>query len=130
MVTGPAHWELLQRARAMDNNGEEKIYFSIFLFPNSSFIFTHHYIVPLFFPFLCTVFCAACSPARDESPDAVYTAWGHSTLVSPWGKVMEKAGYTEDVIVADIDLHECEDVRSSIPCWKQKRMDIYELRTK
>ena len=21
MVTGPAHWELLQRARAMDNNG-------------------------------------------------------------------------------------------------------------
>ena len=83
------------------------------------------------FPLCCSsVFCAACSPARDESPDAVYTAWGHSTLVSPWGKVMEKAGYTEDVIVTDIDLQECEDVRSSIPCWKQKRNDIYELQAK
>ena len=51
MTTGPVHWELLQRARAVDNQ----------------------------------LFVAACSPAR--SPDASYQAWGHSTVVSPWGQV-------------------------------------------
>ena len=55
------------------------------------------------------VFCAACSPARDESPDAVYTAWGHSTLVSPWGKVVEKAGYTEDVQTTPSVKHNMEN---------------------
>jgi predicted amidohydrolase len=50
-TTGPVHWELLQRARAVDNQ----------------------------------LFVAACSPAR--SPEASYQAWGHSTVVSPWGEV-------------------------------------------
>jgi predicted amidohydrolase len=51
MTTGPAHWELLQKARAVDNQ----------------------------------LFVAACSPARSST--ASYTAWGHSTVVSPWAQV-------------------------------------------
>jgi omega-amidase len=56
MVTGPAHWELLQRARAVDNQ----------------------------------LFVAACSPARNESSG--YVAWGHSSIINPWGEVIAKAG--------------------------------------
>ena len=41
MVTGPAHWELLQRARAMDNNGMYIILFWSGLFI-SHMIFIHH----------------------------------------------------------------------------------------
>ena len=50
-TTGPMHWELLQRARAVDNQ----------------------------------CFVVTCSPSRAEGG---YPAWGHSTIVSPWGKVV------------------------------------------
>ena len=50
LTTGPAHWELLLRGRAVDNQ----------------------------------LYVAGVSPARNPSSD--YKAWGHSTLVSPWGK--------------------------------------------
>lgn len=40
------------------------------------------------------------SPARDI--DAGYVAWGHSTLVNPWGVVTAKAGHEEEILLADI----------------------------
>lgn len=52
MVTGPAHWELLQRSRAVDNQ----------------------------------VYVISCSPARNNNDDGGYVAWGHSSVVNPWGK--------------------------------------------
>jgi len=94
MVTGPAHWELLQRARAVDNQ--------------------------------CYV--AACSPARNESSS--YIAWGHSSVISPWGEVISKAGHDDEIIYADLDFNNVETMRQNIPCWKQKRNDLYELQTK
>jgi len=93
VVTGPAHWELLQRARAVDNH----------------------------------CFVATCSPARDEAPGAGYVAWGHSTVVSPWGEVLQKAAEGQEVIFADLDLAEAAAVRRNIPCWTQKRPDLYSL---
>ena len=55
---GPAHWTLLQRARAVDSQA---------------------YVV-------------AVSPARTTSKDPKeYVAWGHSSVVSPWGDVMVEA---------------------------------------
>lgn len=40
------------------------------------------------------------SPARDEK--AEYIAWGHSTVVNPWGQVLKKAAHGEDLISVDI----------------------------
>lgn len=91
MVTGPAHWELLQRARAVDNQ----------------------------------VFVATCSPSRDESSN--YIAWGHSTIVSPWGDIIAKAGPEEEIITCEIELKLVDEMRQNIPCWSQKRVDIYNL---
>ncbi|XP_036426602.1 omega-amidase NIT2 [Colossoma macropomum] len=91
MTTGPAHWELLQRARAVDNQ----------------------------------VYVATASPARDES--ASYVAWGHSSVVNPWGEVITKAGSEEAVVYADIDLQYLADVRQQIPITTQRRNDIYNL---
>ncbi|KAF7711937.1 omega-amidase NIT2 [Silurus meridionalis] len=92
MTTGPAHWELLQRARAVDNQ----------------------------------VYVATASPARDES--ANYVAWGHSSVVNPWGEVITKAQSEESVVYADIGLQYLSDVREQIPITKQKRNDIYEVK--
>lgn len=93
MTTGPAHWELLQRARALDNQ----------------------------------VFVATASPARDET--ASYVAWGHSTVVSPWGEVISKAGPEEEVIYADIDLQYLAEIRQQIPITTQRRNDLYAVTT-
>jgi len=91
MVTGPVHWELLQRARALDNQ----------------------------------VFVAAVSPARN--PDADYTAWGHTTVVDPWGQIVSTTEEKETIVYADISLNRLEEVRTNIPILKQRRNDIYQL---
>lgn len=94
MTTGPAHWELLQRARAVDNQ--------------------------------CYV--AACSPARD--PQGGYVAYGYSSIVSPWGEVVATMAAEEGHVTADIDMKLVHEMRQNIPCWNQKRNDIYELISK
>ncbi|KAM9762025.1 omega-amidase NIT2 [Menidia menidia] len=91
MTTGPAHWELLQRARAVDNQ----------------------------------VYVATASPARDET--ASYVAWGHSTVVNPWGEVISKAGAEETIIYADIDLQYLAEIRQQIPISSQRRHDLYAV---
>ncbi len=146
MVTGPAHWELLQRGRAVDNQ----------------------------------LFVAACSPARNENSGG-YVAWGHSSIVNPWGNVIAKAESKEEIIygthsltgllthsltyslthshslslthsltlthspthslthslthsptylLGTLNMQEVDEMRDGIPCWKQKRHDIYELQKK
>jgi omega-amidase len=104
MVTGPAHWELLQRARAVDSQ---------------SYVIT-------------------ASPARDtkemhdncvaEGKYPPYTAWGHSSIISPWGTVMETTDEKEGVVVGRIDLEEVKGMRRNIPTGEQKRGDLYEIR--
>eukprot|EP00181_Compsopogon_caeruleus_P005832 CAMPEP_0184684004 /NCGR_PEP_ID=MMETSP0312-20130426/13502_1 /TAXON_ID=31354 /ORGANISM="Compsopogon coeruleus, Strain SAG 36.94" /LENGTH=302 /DNA_ID=CAMNT_0027136787 /DNA_START=1243 /DNA_END=2151 /DNA_ORIENTATION=- len=89
MTTGPAHWELLLRARALDNQ----------------------------------VYVAACSPARDELGS--YRAWGHSSVVSPWGEVVATTEHGPDIIFADLDAARLGQVRRSIPTGAQRRADVY-----
>ncbi|KAJ8793308.1 hypothetical protein J1605_000303 [Eschrichtius robustus] len=94
LTTGPAHWELLQRGRAVDNQ----------------------------------VYVATASPARDDK--ASYVAWGHSTVVSPWGEVIVKAGTEEMIVYSDIDLKKLAEIRQQIPIFSQKRSDLYAVEAK
>ncbi|KAL9230413.1 hypothetical protein vseg_005768 [Gypsophila vaccaria] len=91
MTTGPLHWELLQRARAVDNQ----------------------------------LYVATCSPARDAR--AGYVAWGHSTLVGPFGEVLATTEHDEETIIAEIDYSIIEQRRSNLPLEKQRRGDLYQL---
>lgn len=75
MTTGPLHWDILAKGRAVDNQS----------------------------------FVILCSPARDEKGS--YVAYGHSVIVSPWGKVIGQLDEKEGILVADIDLKECDSVR-------------------
>ncbi|ORX70234.1 carbon-nitrogen hydrolase [Linderina pennispora] len=90
MTTGPMHWELLLRARAMDNQ----------------------------------VFVAGCSPARDTS--ATYHAWGHSTIVDPFARVIATTEDSQDIVYADLDLELIKEVRQSVPIYAQRRFDVYK----
>jgi omega-amidase len=98
MTTGPAHWQLLQQARAIDNQ--------------------------------CFVLTA--SPARKEKADESstyphYTAWGHSTVVSPWGDIVATTNEKADIVIADLDLSRLQEVRNGIPIGTQRRADLYTL---
>lgn len=68
-------------------------------------------------------FVMAVSPARGTEG---YIAWGHSTIVDPWANVVAKAGHEEEMLLADIDISECDKVRQQIPIYKQQRTDLYE----
>lgn len=98
LTTGPAHWELLQRARAVDNQ--------------------------------CYVLTA--SPARTPEPETAgkyphYTAWGHSSAVSPWGEVVATIDEGAGIVMANLDLGKVTEMRMSIPVFEQKRGDLYKL---
>ncbi|ELR21860.1 nitrilase, putative [Acanthamoeba castellanii str. Neff] len=86
-TTGPAHWELLQRARAVDNQ---------------------------------------CRPLA--IPDSKYQAWGHSTVVDPWGTIVATTEHDEAITYADIHLDKVDEVRQMIPVSLQKRHDLYEVK--
>eukprot|EP01100_Stratorugosa_tubuloviscum_P002939 TRINITY_DN169_c2_g2_i5.p1 TRINITY_DN169_c2_g2~~TRINITY_DN169_c2_g2_i5.p1 ORF type:complete len:346 (+),score=152.66 TRINITY_DN169_c2_g2_i5:97-1134(+) len=94
LTTGPAHWELLQRARALDNQ----------------------------------IYISAISPARN--PSSSYQAWGHSTVVDPWGTVIATCDHNQQIIYADIDFNKLNEIRQQIPITKQKRNDLYSLQFK
>ncbi|XP_022977053.1 omega-amidase, chloroplastic-like isoform X1 [Cucurbita maxima] len=91
MTTGPLHWELLQRARAVDN----------------------------------LLYVATCSRARGV--DDSYVAWGHSTLVGPFGEVLATTEHDEAIIISEIDYSLIELRRTNLPLLKQKRGDLYQL---
>ncbi|DBA03459.1 TPA: hypothetical protein N0F65_002867 [Lagenidium giganteum] len=91
LTTGPAHWELLQRGRAVDNQ----------------------------------LYVAAASPAR--GPEGGYQAWGHSTVVSPWGEVVATCDHGEAIVHAEIDLEKVDEMRRNIPTSLQTRKELYEL---
>ncbi|RZC68147.1 hypothetical protein C5167_031401 [Papaver somniferum] len=91
MTTGPLHWELLQRARAVDNQ----------------------------------LYVATCSPARDAG--AGYTAWGHSTLVGPFGEVLATTEHDEAIVISEIDYSVMDLRRTNLPLEKQRRGDLYQL---
>lgn len=91
MTTGPAHWELLQRGRALDTQ--------------------------------CYV--AGVSIARN--PASKYTAWGHSTIVGPWGDVLATTEEGPATVYADLDMGRVATIRDQIPVSKQVRGDLYSL---
>lgn len=91
MTTGPAHWELLFRTRALDNQ----------------------------------VYTIGCAPARDEK--AGYISYGHSIIVSPWGKTIGELNANEGCLITDIQLEEVERVRRELPLLHHRRTDIYNL---
>ncbi|KAJ0388719.1 hypothetical protein P43SY_011911 [Pythium insidiosum] len=94
LTTGPAHWELLQRARAVDNQ----------------------------------LYVAAASPAR--GPEGGYQAWGHSTVISPWGEVVATCEHSDAIVYADLELEKVDTMRCNIPTSLQTRSDLYELTQK
>lgn len=94
MTTGPAHWETLLRARALDN----QVYFVV------------------------------ASPSRNM--DASYHAYGHSSVVNPWGKIVNEADEKECILYGEIDVEMIQKIRRELPLLQHRREDLYELKVR
>lgn len=51
---------------------------------------------------------------------------GGSALIDPWGNVLAEAGEGEETIAAAFDLAILEEIRSSIPVFRDRRPELYE----
>jgi predicted amidohydrolase len=49
------------------------------------------------------------------------STYGHSMIVSPWGEILAEAGEEPQILLADIDLARCAEVRAKIPALKHGR---------
>ena len=96
-VTGPLHWELLQRARAVDNQC-----------------------------FVLTCSPARDKEARARRPPA-YEAWGHSTVVGPFAEVLATTDENESIVTCECDLEQIATRRRNMPLETQRRGDLYAL---
>lgn len=90
MTTGPAHWELMFRQRAVDNQ----------------------------------LFTVGAAPARSCGG---YVSYGNSMVVSPWGKVLWRAGAKPAAAVVEADLAQVESVRRQLPLLSARRTDLYRV---
>lgn len=90
-TTGPLHWELLLRGRAVDHQ----------------------------------VFVAGVSPSRPSAEQGGYPAWGHSTIVDPWGRLLATTDEKDALVISDIDLSLVDQIRQRIPVRIQRRPIAY-----
>lgn len=54
-------------------------------------------------------------------PGSGRTTWGHSLIISPWGKIIAQAGDAPCTITADLDLSAVETARKAIPALANRR---------
>ncbi|KAH6761637.1 Nitrilase/cyanide hydratase and apolipoprotein N-acyltransferase family protein [Perilla frutescens var. hirtella] len=71
------------------------------------------------------LYVATCSPARDTGSS--YVAWGHSTLVGPFGEVLATTEHDEAIVISEIDYSLIEQRRTYLPFQRQRRGDLYQL---
>ena len=60
-------------------------------------------------------------------PPSFSQAYGHSSVVNPWGEVIATTGHEPALITAELDLSQVDDFRTNIPLAHQRRDDIYSL---
>ncbi|KDN35948.1 carbon-nitrogen hydrolase [Tilletiaria anomala UBC 951] len=105
-TTGPRHWELLQRARATDN----QIYVATCSPARPSEKSTTskdglHKIV--------------------GSDDGAYPTYGHSTIVDPWAQVVATTDEKEGIVKWTLDPKVVDEARSGIPIMTQRQFHVY-----
>lgn len=55
------------------------------------------------------------------------TSYGSSMVIDPWGTVVARTPEKAGVIIGEIDLDYLDKIRTSMPCLKNRRSDVYEI---
>jgi len=65
------------------------------------------------------------APAQCGAFPGGFEAYGHSTVIDPWGRVLVEMNDKPGIMVVDIDLSEVDRVRDAVPVLKHLRPDVY-----
>lgn len=52
---------------------------------------------------------------------------GNSAIIDPWGETIALAGEKEEILTADCDLKILENIRGSIPVFRDRRPQLYKI---
>ena len=88
-TTGAAHWDVLLRARAIENGA-----------------------------FVLAAAQCGVSPSPHTPNARPRRNYGHSTAVAPWGEVLVQMGDEPGVALVDLDLSRVAQARSQVPAWR------------
>ena len=55
------------------------------------------------------------------------THGGNSSIVDPWGETLALAGEAEQLISAQCDLEILTNIRSTIPVFRDRRPELYDI---
>ena len=55
---------------------------------------------------------------------------GHSQMINPWGEVIVEAGDGEEILTGEIDFSIIQDIRERINVFRDRRPELYEVKTK
>lgn len=67
------------------------------------------------------VCCNSCGTAGET----VYG--GNSAVIDPWGETLALAGEKEELLTADCDLQILQNIRGSIPVFRDRRPELYKI---
>lgn len=65
--------------------------------------------------------CYIIAPAQTGSHPANRATFGHSLIIDPWGRILNDAGTSENVIISEIDIKVADDVRKQLPSLEHDR---------
>ncbi|MBF0264100.1 MAG: carbon-nitrogen hydrolase family protein [Gammaproteobacteria bacterium] len=85
-ITGQAHWEILNRSRAIEN--------------------------------LCYVVTSAQGGYHVNGRET----YGHSMIVSPWGKILDQLNSGSGFVIADVDKNFVEETRNNFPVLEHRKL--------
>ena len=52
---------------------------------------------------------------------------GNSAIIDPWGQTIALAGEQEQLIIGDCDLQILQNIRSTIPVFRDRRPELYNF---
>ncbi len=67
-------------------------------------------------------YVCVCSPARDINAD--YVAYGHSSIIDPFGNIVVTCDEKEQIVIGDISLRKVEETRGILPIVSGIRWDL------
>ncbi len=67
------------------------------------------------------VCCNSCGVAGET----VYG--GNSAIIDPWGETIALAGETEEILSTECDLKVLDSIRSTIPVFRDRRPELYNI---
>jgi omega-amidase len=75
------------------------------------------------------IFIAGCGPARNLEEPNCFQAFGHSAIISPWGKPLTECQSEETILYSLIDFNLVDDMRQQVMPTKEsrRRNDMYKL---